>query len=45
MTPEERKALITDTEKSNGISEDKKAVGIGIISNLDSLQILMVLDI
>lgn len=45
MTSEQRKALITDTEKVNGISEDKKAVGIGIISNSGSLQILMVLDI
>lgn len=45
MTPEERKALITDKEKLNGISEDKKAVGIGIMSNSGSLQILMVLDI
>lgn len=45
MTSEQRKALITDTEKANGISEDKKAVGIGIISNSGSLQILMVLDI
>lgn len=45
MTPEERKALITDTERVNGISEDKKAVGIGIMSNSGSLQILMVLDI
>lgn len=45
MTPEQRKALIADTERINGISEDKKAVGIGIISNSDSLQIIMVLDI
>lgn len=45
MTSEQRKALITDTERVNGLSEDKKAVGIGIISNSGSLQILMVLDI
>lgn len=46
MTPEQRKTLIGDYEKLNGISDDKKVAGIGVIFDTgSSSQILMVLDI
>lgn len=45
MTAQQRKEYISDIEEVTGMSEDNKAIGIGLLGNIGSIEVILVLDI
>lgn len=45
LTAQQRKQYIIDTENASGMSEEAKAFGIGLLGNIGSIEVILVLDI